>query len=123
VAIRARGVVEGAGGLKRGEIWTVAGGADYAGKPRAAIILQSDKFDETLSVTICPLTREAIDAEPARFAVEPTLHNGLRVSSYAMVDKISTLPKTKVRRRIGQLDAADVARLNQHVILFLGLAE
>jgi mRNA interferase MazF len=109
--------------LKRGEIWTVAGGADYAGKPRPAIILQSDKFDATPSVTICPLTRTLIDAAPARFAIAPTEANGLQVTSQAMVDKILTLPKSKVGRRVGKLSADDVLRLNQHVVLFLGLAE
>jgi mRNA interferase MazF len=109
--------------LKRGEIWTVAGGADYASKPRPAIIVQSDKFDATPSVTICPLTRTLIDAAPARFAVAPTEANGLQVTSQAMVDKITTLPKSKVGRRVGKLSADDLLRLNQHVTLFLGLAE
>jgi mRNA interferase MazF len=109
--------------LKRGEIWTVAGGADYAGKPRPAIILQSDKFDGTPSVTLCPLTTTPIDNVYARFAVAPSELNGLQFASQAMVDKITTLPKSKVGRRIGQLDADDVFRLNQHVVLFLGLAD
>ena len=109
--------------LKRGEIWTVAGGADYTGKPRPAIVVQSDKFDATRSVIVCPLTGTAMDAEPARFAIAPSQMNGLQARSYAMVDKISSIPKTKVGRRIGQLHADDVALLNQHVILFFGLAE
>jgi len=109
--------------LKRGEIWTVAGGADYAGKPRPAIILQSDKFDATPSVTVCPLTTTPVDNVYARFAVAPTEANGLQFTSLAMVDKILTLPKSKVRRRIGRLNADDISRLNQHVVLFLGLAD
>ncbi len=79
--------------MKRGEVWTVAGGPDYAGKPRPAIILQSDKFDATLSITICPLTSTLVDAEPARFAIAPSKANGLLVMSHAMIDKISTVPK------------------------------
>jgi mRNA interferase MazF len=109
--------------LKRGEIWTIAGGADYVGKPRPAIIVQSDQFDATLSIVVCPLTGTDADAEPARFAIAPSQRNGLRARSYVMVDKISSIPKTKVGHRIGQLDANDVVLLNQHVILFLGLAE
>jgi mRNA interferase MazF len=109
--------------LKRGEIWTVSGGADYAGKPRPAIVVQSDKFDATPSITVCPLTATETDAEPARFAIAPSQANGLQVRSYPMVDKISSIPKTKMGRRIGQLDANDIGLLNQHVILFLGLAE
>jgi mRNA interferase MazF len=109
--------------LKRGEIWTISGGAAFAGKPRPAIVLQSDLFDATLSITVCPLTSVPVAAEPARFLLAASEANGLRVQSQAMVDKISTIPKSKVGRRIGRLDAPDIARLNQHVALFLGLAE
>jgi mRNA interferase MazF len=109
--------------VKRGEIWTIAGGPDYAGKPRPAIILQSDKFDATRSIAICPLTGTPVDADPARFTVAPSPANGLQVISYAMVDKVSTIPKSKMRRRVGKLDSADVSLFNQRVALFLGLAE
>jgi mRNA interferase MazF len=109
--------------LKRGEIWTVAGGPDYAGKPRPAIVVQSDKFDATDSIAICPLTRTVLDAEPARFTVEPSRVNGLLVRSSVMVDKITSLPKTKVGRRIGQLQSSDAALLDQHIAIFLGRAE
>jgi mRNA interferase MazF len=115
--------VEGAGGLKRGEIWTVSGGPDYSGKPRPAIIVQSDSFDATLSVTLCLLTGTLVNAEPARFLLTPSPRNGLQMRSEAMVDKISTLPKNKVGRRIGELDAEDVVRLDHHILLFLGLVE
>lgn len=108
--------------LKRGEIWTIAGDADYPGKPRPAIILQNDEFDATPSIAVCPLTGTPVDNVYARLTVAPSEANGLKVQSHVMVDKISTIPKTKVGRRIGQLDANDIGRLNQHVILFLGLA-
>lgn len=62
-------------------------------------------------------------AEPARFDVPATATNGLESDSQVMVDKISTIPKSKVGRRIGRLDPADVTRLDQHVALFLGLAD
>jgi len=109
--------------LKRGEIWTVAGGAEYTGKPRPAIIIQSDTFDATLSITVCPLTGTLVDAAPARFAITPSDTNGLSASSHAMVDKIATLPKSKVGRKLGALSWAEVALLNQTIALFLGLAD
>ena len=109
--------------MKRGEIWTVAGGADYAGKPRPAIIVQSDKFDATRSIVICPLTRTEVDAGPARFAIAPSSANRLQVRSYAMVDKIAAVPKAKLGRRIGALDAREISLLDLSLILFLGLAE
>lgn len=109
--------------MKRGEIWTISGGGDYAGKPRPAVIVQSDLFDATLSITVCPITTTLVPAEPARFPVAPSATNGLQSTSHVMVDKILTLPKSKVGRRIGRLDPADLARLNQHIALFLGLAD
>jgi mRNA interferase MazF len=109
--------------LKRGEIWTIAGGADYAGKPRPAIILQSDEFDATPSVTVCPLTGTLVANVYARFTVAPTVTNCFEIHSHVMIDKISTIPRIKVGRRIGQLDASDLSILNQRIVLFLGLAE
>ena len=109
--------------MKRGEIWTIADGADYAGKPRPAIILQHDEFDATPSVTVCPLTGTPVDNVYARFTVAPSETNGLQVQSHVMVDKISTIPRTKLGRRIGQLDRPDLSLLNQRIIIFLGLAE
>jgi mRNA interferase MazF len=109
--------------LKRGEIWTVAGGPDYSGKPRPAIIVQSDKFDATPSITICPLTTITLDASPARFAIVPSAINGLQFESHAMVDKIATVPRSKAGYRVGQLDQRDVAKLNTAIMLFLGLID
>lgn len=109
--------------MKRGEIWTVAGGPDYTGKPRPAIILQSEKFDATRSITICPLTGTGVEAVYARFAIAPSAANGLTAISHVMVDKISTVPKSKLGRRIGQLQPGDISSLNQNVALFLGLTE
>ena len=109
--------------MKRGEIWTVAGGPDYAGKPRPAVIVQSDKFDATPSITICLLTTTPLDASPARFAIEPSDSNGLQLESHAMIDKIATLPRSKAGYRIGQLDPPEIAKLNTAITLFLGLAD
>ncbi len=109
--------------MKRGEIWTVTGGPDYAGKPRPAVIIQSNKFDATRSVTICPLTTTLVDASPARFTVQPSLDNGLDAPSHVMADKISTVPKQKLGRKVGQLSASDVLALNRTVAVFLHIIE
>jgi len=105
--------------MKRGEVWTVAGGADYAGKPRPAVIVQDDHFDATRSITICAFTTDPAEAPLFRIAVEQT---GLRAASRLMVDKITTVPKDKLGERIGRLDDEDVLRLNQAMLVFLGLA-
>ena len=77
--------------MKRGEIWTVAGGKDYAGKPRPAVIVQDDRFDATASVTICVFTTDTTEAPLFRLAVQPTPENGLRAECRLMVDKITTV--------------------------------
>ncbi len=108
--------------MKRGEIWTVAGGKDYAGKPRPAVIVQDENFDATDSITICAFTTDETDAPLFRPTVQPNERNGLRAACRLMVDKITTVPKTKVGARVGRLDDEDILRLNQAVLVFLGLA-
>ena len=108
--------------MRRGDIWNVAGGKDYAGKPRPVVIVQDDSFDATDSITVCAFTTDETEAPLFRLSVEPTERNGLRSSSRLMVDKITTVPKSKVGKRIGRLDEEDVVRLNQAVMVFLGLA-
>jgi len=108
--------------LRCGDIWTVAGGKDYAGKPRPVVILQDDRFDATNSITICALTTDETDAPLFRLLVEPNADNGLRTACRLMVDKITTVPKSKVGAHIGRLGDADVLRLNRAILAFLGLA-
>ena len=108
--------------MNRGEVWTAAGGPAYAGKPRPVVILQDDRFDATGSITICPLTTDPTDAPLFRLSIDPSENNGLRVPSRLMVDKITTVPKARVTRRIGRLSDPDLSRLNHAVFVFLGLA-
>ncbi|MEX2583636.1 MAG: type II toxin-antitoxin system PemK/MazF family toxin [Gemmatimonadota bacterium] len=108
--------------MKRGEIWTVAGGADHAGKPRPAVIVQDDEFDATRSITMCVFTTNPAEAPLFRIRVEPNERNGLRTASSLMVDKLTTVPKEKLGSRIGRLDDEDTVRLNQALLVFLGLA-
>ena len=108
--------------MKRGEIWTMAGGPGYASKPRPAVIIQDDGFSETLSIAVCPLTSEPVEAPILRLLVEPTPENGLRHTSRLMVDKVTTVPKSRLGHRIGQLADDDLLRLNRSLLVFLGLA-
>ena len=108
--------------MKRGEIWTVAGGKDYAGKPRPVVIVQDNRFDQTSSVTVCAFTTDPTDAPLFRLPVEPDPDNGLRAVCRLMVDKITTVPKSKVRTRVGRLADEDVVRFNRAVLVFLGIA-
>ena len=108
--------------MKRGEVWSAAGGKDYAGKPRPVVIVQDDRFDATSSITICAFTSDPTDAPLFRLAVDPSETNGLRVTSRLMVDKITTTPRTKLGARIGTLADDDMVRLNRAMMIFLGLA-
>jgi mRNA interferase MazF len=108
--------------VKRGEVWTVAGGGDYAGKPRPAVILQDDRFDSTASITVCAFTTDPTDAPLFRLLIKPTQANGLRVPSRLMVDKITTVPKSRIGAYVGRLADQDMLRLNRAVLVFLGIA-
>jgi mRNA interferase MazF len=107
--------------VKRGEIWTVAGGPDYGGKPRPVALLQDDRFEDLMSVTFCPFTTNPTPAPLFRLAVKASDGNGLKEGSSLMVDKITTVARTKVGTCIGRLGDEDIVRLNRAVVVFLGL--
>jgi mRNA interferase MazF len=108
--------------MSRGEIWTVAGGGDYASKPRPAVIVQDDRFDATASVTVCVFTTNPTEVPLVRPLIEPNDRNGLREPSRIMFDKISTVSRRKFGVRLGRLDDLDVVRLNRAMLVFLGTA-
>ncbi|MDQ2804981.1 MAG: type II toxin-antitoxin system PemK/MazF family toxin [Pseudomonadota bacterium] len=108
--------------MRRGDIWTVSGGKDYARRPRPAAVVQDDSFDATNSITVCAFTTDETEAPLFRLPVEPNERNGLHAACRLMVDKITTVPKSKVGVRLGRLDDEDMLRLNQAMLVFLGLA-
>ena len=109
--------------MRRGDIISVATPGDY-GKPRPAIIVQSDWFNEThASLLVCLLTSDLQDAPLFRVPVEPDERNGLRQSSQIMVDKLLAVRRDRIGSRIGKLDHETVVRLNRSLALFLGLSE
>ena len=108
--------------MKRADIWTIAGGPGYAGKPRPAVIVQDDRFDGTASVTVCAFTTDPTEAPLFRLIVEPSPGNGLSMVSRLMVDKLTTVAKNNLGTRIGRLSDEDTVRLNRAILIFLGLA-
>ena len=108
--------------MRRGEVWSVAGGGDYTGKPRPAVIIQDDSFDATASITICAFTSDPTEAPLFRVPIEPSEKNGLRTPSRLMVDKLTTVSKDRLGSRIGRLADEDMIRLNRAVLVFLGMA-
>lgn len=109
--------------MTRGDVWIVAGGADYAGKPRPVVIVQGQSFQAIESVTICPFTTDPTDLPLFRLDIAPSDTNGLRAPSRIMIDKVSTVPKSKLGERIGQLSDMDLLRVNRALLVFLGLAD
>lgn len=108
--------------MRRGEIWTAAAGSGYAGKPRPVAIIQDDRFDATASVTVCAFTTDPTDAPLFRIRIDPTDVNGLREPCSLMVDKITTVPRSKLVERIGRLSDEELLRLGRATLVFLGLA-
>ena len=103
-------------------MWTAAVGKAYAGKPRPVVIVQSDAFDATESVTVCGLTTNPADAPLARPVIEPNETNGLNATCRLMADKITTMPRAKLGNRVGRLADEDILRMNRAILVFLGLA-
>jgi mRNA interferase MazF len=106
----------------RGEIRTAAAGIDYVGKPWPVVILQDDRFDATPSVTVCAFTTDLTEAPLFRLLVQPDQVNGLHQASSLMVDKITTVRRSKLGERIGRLGDDDMVRLGPAIIVFLGIA-
>ena len=108
--------------MKRGDVVIVAASGDY-GKPRPAVIVQSDAFPETYaSVVVCQMTSEFVEAPDFRVTIHPSGKNGLRTSSQIMADKPVTLLRKRLGKQIGRLTAADIARLDTAIGLVMGLA-
>ena len=109
--------------MRRGELVTVAAAGDY-GKPRPAVIVQTDAFPEShASVVVCQLTSDLVDAPDFRVTIEPSSENGLRLKSQVMADKPVTIRRERIGRMIGRLDSQDMARLGIALAFVLGLAD
>lgn len=107
--------------MKKGDIVTVSLSGDY-GKPRPALIIQSDLFNTHPSVTVLPITSELREAPLFRITIDPNKENGLHKRSQVMVDKAHTIPREKLRERFGELDDASMLAINRALALFLGFA-
>jgi len=108
--------------LRRGDIVTVAAPGDY-GKPRPAVIVQADVFNDIhASITVVPLSSTIIDAPLFRITLDPNRQNGLHRVSQIMVDKVLTLPREKIGKRVGRLNNSVMIRVGRALSLWLGMA-
>jgi len=109
--------------MRRGDVVTAAAAGDY-GKPRPAVIVQTDAFPEThASVVVCQMTSELSDAPDFRITVDPDGANGLRARSQIMADKPVTIGRERIGQAIGRPDHEDLRRLNVALAFVMGLAD
>ena len=108
--------------MKRGDVVVVALPGDY-GKPRPALVIQSDLFNEThASITVVPVTSTIVDAPLFRLTVEPSRGNGLRSLSQLMIDKVTTVSRTRITQSIGRLEDDLMVRVSRALALWVGIA-
>ena len=106
----------------RGDFVTIAMQGDF-GKPRPALVIQSDQFGEHSSVTVLPITSTLIDAPLLRMTVQPSLDNGLQKPSQVMVDKVMTVKRDKLGAVFGRIGADTLLEVERCLVLFLGIAK
>ena len=108
--------------MSRGDIVVVAMRGSYTGKPRPAVVVQSDLFNAThASVTICPITSDVLDAPLFRVTIPPGARTGLRVSSQAMVDKVASVPRWAVAATVGRLSLEEMNGVDEALRTWLTL--
>jgi len=108
--------------VKRGDIVIVSAPGDY-GKPRPAVVIQSDKLQTVNSVLVVLLTSAFVDAPLFRLPLNPNSKNGLKQPSQVMVDKIVAMPRDKCGSVIGHLDRQDLITLNHMLAVVVGIAD
>jgi mRNA interferase MazF len=107
--------------IRRGHLVTVALQGDL-GKPRPALVIQSDLFAEHPSVTVLPVTSELRETPLFRIRVDPSAENNLHSPSQVMVDKAQSIAREKIGESFGRLDDATMVAVNRALALFLGFA-
>ncbi len=108
--------------IERGAVFIIASKGPYTSKPRPAAVIQSDDFSLE-SVLILPITREASAVNRIRVEISPSEENGLRELSYAMCDKISAIPASNLKTRIGTLDDETIGKIETALLKVLGLPQ
>lgn len=109
--------------MKRGAIVVVAARGPYTGKPRPAVVVQSDLFNPThASVTVCPVTSDIVDAPLFRLTLPPGARTGLREVSQVMIDKVVSVPRGSIAGEIGECDGRELDAVDDGLRRWLGLA-
>jgi mRNA interferase MazF len=105
--------------MRRGDLVTVAISGDF-GKPRPALVIQSDHFDATTSITVLLISGTLVEAPLIRLTVDPAPENGLRKRSQIMIDKVMTVRRDRLAEPFGRLGEETMIAVNRSLALFLG---
>lgn len=108
--------------MRRGDFVTVAMQGDF-GKPRPALVIQANQFNEHVTVTVLPVTSVIVAAPLLRITVQPSAENGLRQSSQVMVDKCMTVKQDKLGQAFGRIDVDAMVEVERCLAVFLGIAK
>ena len=108
--------------MKRGDIVRVVAAGDY-GKPRPALVVQSDALDGLASIILCLFTSDLVEQPRLRLRVEPSPTNGLKLTSHLMVDKINAVSVERCRGTIGTIEAETMVLVDQRLLMVLGLSD
>lgn len=106
----------------RGDFVTIAMQGDF-GKPRPALVIQADFFNEHASVTVLPVTSTLVAAPLLRVTVQPSLGSGLQRPSQVMVDKAMTVKRDKVGPAFGRIEAETLVEVERCLAVFLGVVK
>ncbi|MGH9200943.1 MAG: type II toxin-antitoxin system PemK/MazF family toxin [Vicinamibacterales bacterium] len=109
--------------MNRGDIVVVATRGAYTSKPRPALVVQADVFNEThASITLCPITSDCVDAPLFRVPLPPGSRTGLESTSQAMIDKVVSVPREAIGRSIGRCDMSELELVDGALRIWLGLS-
>ena len=108
--------------MRRGDVVTVATRGAYTSKPRPALVVQSDAFNEThASVTICPITSDCVDAPLFRVTLPAGQRTGLQAPSQVMVDKVVSVPREAIGRTIGRTESSELNQVGHALLTWLAI--
>jgi len=107
--------------MNRGDFLTLAMQGDF-GKPRPALVIQSDQFNEHASVTVLLVSSTLVAAPLFRVTVQPDEKNGLQKPSQVMVDKAMTVKRDKLSEAFGVASDEVMLEIGRCLAVFLGIA-
>jgi mRNA interferase MazF len=108
--------------MRRGDFVTIALSGDF-GKPRPALIVQADQFQDTATITVLLVSGTLVEAPLLRVTVQPSPESGLQKPSQVMIDKAMTVRREKIGRAFGHIDPESLLEIERRLAVFLGIAK